>query len=113
MRQGSEVAAGAYRSAGGNHGMDVVIQEREERLHDFGANTAESLGEDVGAEQKHGAHFFFGQWIANAAGVAAHQIALQSSDFSGFDADVGELAEAGIDPINGCTPCEKAIDHSA
>jgi hypothetical protein len=113
MGEGREIAAGAHRSAGRNDGMDTVIEQGEESFEELGTDPATSFGENVGAEQEHGADLVLGQGLAESAGVAAHEIALKVLHLGGVDADVGKLAEAGVDAIGGFAAREQGIDYSA
>ena len=54
----------------------------------------------VGAKQHERAHDGGGQRSAHAGRVAADQIGLKLVELVGGDADVGELAEAGVDPVD-------------
>jgi hypothetical protein len=93
--------------------MDAVIEKGEEGFEELGADAAASFGEDVGAEEEHGADFVLGEGIAESAGVAADEIALEDLDLPGLDADVGELAESGVDAVGGFAAGEEGIDDRA
>jgi hypothetical protein len=81
--------------------VDALVQQGEQRFEDDGADAAVSLGEDVGAEQQHGACFRLGERFAESAGVAQDQIALEGLEVAVRDADVGQLAESGVDSVGG------------
>lgn len=93
--------------------MDSVVQEEEECVDHFRADAAEAFGQDIGAEQKHGSDGSVGKGIAEAAGVAADEVALEILEFGGIDAHVRKLAEAGIDAIGGFAASEEGIDDGA
>ncbi len=93
--------------------MDPVVEEEEQGVDDVGADAAEAFGQDVGAEQKHGADGGFRERIAEAAGMAADEVALEVLEFGGVDADVRKFAEAGIDAVGGFAAGEEGIDDGA
>ena len=93
--------------------MNAVVQQRQQHLQELRPDAAESFGEDVGAQQQHGANFFLGQRLADTTCMAAHQILLECPHFARLDADIGELAEAGVHAIRGLTAPEQAIHDGA
>ena len=56
--------------------------------------------EDVGAEQHDRAHHGGRERTAHAGGVTAHEIGLKLVELVGGNPYVGELPEAGIDPVD-------------
>ena len=111
--QRGQIAAGADGATGGDDGVDPVIEEEEQGVDDRGPDAAEAFGEDVGAKQEHGADGGVRERIAEAAGMAADEVALQVLKLGGIDADVRKLAEAGIDAVGGFAAGEEGIDDSA
>ena len=113
MGERGEIAAGADRALLRNHRMDTGIQQTDQLLQQFEPDTAESLCENVGPQQKHGTHFTLAQGVADAARVAPHEIDLQLRKPVGGDPDIGELAEAGIDAIHGLAPADDLFNQRA
>ena len=64
-------------------GMHAVVEQRHEQLDQLVADAAQSFGKDIGAQQQHGADLGLFQRFPHAAGVAAHQVALQLLQVSG------------------------------
>ena len=89
MRQWRQIPTRADRALGWNDRMHAVVEQRDQQLDQLVADAAQSLGEDVGAQQQHGAHFRLFQRLAQSAGVAAHQVALQLLQVTRADAHVG------------------------
>ena len=61
--------------------MHAAIQHGDESFGDDGAHAGKTLGEGVGAKRQHGARGRLAERLADAAGVAAHEIDLQLADF--------------------------------
>ena len=101
MSERGEITAGADGALLRNDGMNAVVEHGDQQLEQRGAHAAEALGEHVGAQQQHGADFRLGERIADSAGMAADQIGLELCELIGGDANVGQLAEAGVDAIDG------------
>ena len=79
--------------------MHAAVEQADEQLDQFVADAAQSFAKDIGPQQQHGADLRFVQRLAQSAGVAAHQVALQLLEVSGADAHIGQFAEAGVDAI--------------
>lgn len=111
--EGGEVAAGADAASGGGDGGDAFVQESEEAFGDLGADAGEAPGEDVGADEHDGADDGFGEGVADATGVGAEDVVLKGFEAAGVDADIGELAEAGVDAIDGAVLEGEGFDDGA
>ena len=96
-----EVAGGADGALRGDHGMHAAIQQQGEGLGEDGAHAAIAQGQGVGAQGHDDAGFGLGERRAEAAGVAADEVELEVGEFVIGDADFAELAEAGIDAVDG------------
>jgi hypothetical protein len=81
--------------------MNPVIQHRDEQLGNPRPYPAVPLGQYVGAQQEHRPHLRHWQWLADAAGVAAHQVSLQRYQFIHSDPHFGQLAKSGVDTVDG------------
>ena len=101
MRQRRKIAARAHRTLFRHDGMNACVEQGDQHLDGLFAHSAEALGENVCAQQEHGADFGLGKRLAQAAGMASHQIHLQVAEAVSRNANVRELAEAGIDAVDG------------
>ena len=113
MREGRKIAAGAHRAFLRNDGMDLGIEQANKQLGELDAATAETLGEHVGAEQQHGARFGLAERLAHAAGMAADEVGLELGEMVAGDADVSQLAEAGVDAVDRLPRGDNALDKRA
>ena len=111
--EGGEAAAGADAAAGGDDGGDAMVEEGEEAAGDLGADAGESFGEDIGANEHDGADDGFGEGFADAAGVGADDVVLEGGEVRGIDADMGEVAEAGVDAVDGAVLEGEAFNDGA
>ena len=91
--------------------MHAAVEQADEQLNQLVADAAQSFGENVGAQQQHGADLRLFQRLAQPAGVAAHQVALQLLQVSGADAHIGQFAEAGVDAVGGFVAGDDALHH--
>ncbi len=113
MGERSKIAAGAHGAFLRDDGMDLGIEQANEQLGELDARTAESLGEHVGAKHQHGARFGLAERLAHAAGMAADQIGLELGEMVAGDADVSQLAKAGVDAVDGLPRGNDALDEGA
>jgi hypothetical protein len=100
VRQGSQVAGRPDRSLPGNHRQHAGVEMREERLHHLGADPRVPARQHVRAQQHEHAHGGLVERLSDPGRVAANQIELQLGDALGGDADVLEMAEAGVDAVH-------------
>ena len=101
MRQWGKITTRTHGTLFRHDRMNFSIEEARQHLDDFSANSAEALGEDVCAQQEHGPDFGLRQRSAQSASMAPQQIHLQFRKMVARDANVRELAEAGVDAIDG------------
>ena len=113
MRQWSKIATRPHGTLFRHDRMNSSIEEAHQHLDDFSANSAEALGEDICAQQEHGPDFGIRQRSAQSASMAPQQIHLQFRKMVARDADVRELAEAGIDAVDGNFFFENFLDELA
>ena len=106
MREWREIAACAYRSARRDDRVNACIQEVRDRFDQQWPNAAVAFGKNIGAQQKHGACLGFREGLTDAGAVAAYEIDLQCRKLVGGDADVRQLAEAGVDAVGGSVGSE-------
>ena len=102
--QRRQVARGAQAAAGRHDRVHGRVEHRDQQLDDLDADAGEPDGQGVGAEHEHGPHDLVGQRIADAGRVATDQVALELGGLIGRDPDVGQVAEAGRDAVDGLRP---------
>ena len=110
MRQRREVSAGADRAPARHDGMNVRVEQREQRVDGRQPDARVAAREHVGAEQHHRAHGVRRERLADAGRVAAQQVGLQPVERVGLDADLRERAEPGVDAVDGLAAGGLAID---
>jgi hypothetical protein len=94
-------------------GSVARVQQVDERIQCFEPDARIALGQDVGPERHRRPHLAHGQQIADARGVAAHQVALQRLERVGRDLDFGERSEPGVDPVDRLLALCLPIDDDA
>src|SRR5437879_1066794 len=100
MRERREIAAGTDRTFLRNHRRNAAIVQLAEQLDDFQTNAAQTQRKHIGPQQDQGADFRFGERVADTAGMTAHQVQLQLTQFIGWNMNIRELAEAGAYAID-------------
>ena len=113
MAEGRQVAAGADAPLLRHQGDTPGVEHCHERLDQLGPHSARGPEEHVGPEQHDRANDGGRQWTADSGRMTADEIGLQLIELVGWNADVGELAEAGIDPVDRLTRLDGAIDQPA
>ncbi len=84
----------------GTTGCTPAVEQLEQALEQRLAHARVAARQGVGAQQQHAAHLVLGERLAHAGGVREHQPLLQGLEVRGVDADVGEVAEAGVDAVD-------------
>jgi len=100
VRQRRQVAGGAHRALGGDHGQHVGVGQGQQRIDQLGAHARVAARQAHGLGGQHQAHHGVGQRIARAHAVRQHQVALQLCQAVMGDLGGGQLAEAGVDAID-------------
>src|SRR5207249_3105451 len=95
-----QIAACAYRAFFRNYWTDAPVEHFAKQLDDFETDSTEAEDQDIRPQHRHRSHLGLGQRISNSASVAADEVQLQLAQFAMRDANVGELAEPGVDSIN-------------
>ena len=113
VRERRQVAAGPDRAAARHVGMDAGVEQREQRLERLDADARVALGQHVGAQRHRRAHRAHRQRLADAGGVAAHQVHLQGVEVGAVDARLRERPEAGVDAVDRRVAVGRAIDDGA
>ena len=108
-----QIAGSAHRALRRDHGMNAAIQHERQRLGDDGAHAAVAERQRVGAQGHDDARLGLGERRAQPAGVAAHQVELQAGEFVIGYAHFAELAEAGVDAVDGRVIFHRAAHHLA
>ncbi len=106
-----EVARSSHRALARYDGVDAGLEEIEDPLHDQRAAPGVAGGEDIGAQQEHGANHILGKRLADSTRVGEQQIELELLQLIGRDPHLGELAESGIDPVDHLSRGEDILDH--
>ena len=97
----------------GTSGHDAGVEQRHERVHQLRAHAAGGTEQHVGAEQ-HDARAppSAGSGAPDAGGVAPDQVGLELVELVGRDPDVGQLAEAGVDPVDRLPRRDRGLDQA-
>ena len=101
VRQRRQVAGRAHGALLGDHGVDAVVQQVQQPLHDHRAHAGKALGQHVGAQQGHGARLRPRQGRAHAARVAADEVDLQLLQPVGGDGRLRQPPEARRHAVDG------------
>ena len=98
---GAEIARRADRPLRRDPRHDAAIEHLQETFdHDL-ARARVTEREDLRAQHDHRAHFVVAEVGTYAAGMAAHQVALQGAHVARRDVHFRERAEAGVDAVDG------------
>ena len=111
--EGRQVAAGPHGALRRDDGVDARVQHRDQEVEGLGPDAAEALGQHVRAQHHEGARLRLVQRLADAGGVAAHQVELELAQLVARDDDVGEVAEAGVDAVDDLAARDRVVDHAA
>ena len=93
--------------------MDLVVQQRDQRVQGLEADSREALCQHVGPQRHRRPHGAHRQRIAHAGRVAAQQIDLQRVERVGRNLHLGERSESGIDSVDRLVGQCLAIDDGA
>ena len=113
MGQRRQVPAGADRSPFRHARVHPVIEQGDQRLERFDADTRESLGQHVGAQRHRGAYGAHRQRVAQPGRVTSQQIGLQRFERGGRNLHFSKRSESGVDAVHGLLASRLAIDHGA
>ena len=113
VRERREIAAGADRAAAGYARMNLAIEQGEQCLERLEADAGEAFREHVGPQRHRRAHRPHRQRLADTGCMAAQQVQLQCRQIGLVDARLGEVAEAGVDAVNGRIARGLGIHHRA
>src|SRR5437899_4651676 len=100
MGQRRQIAACAHLAFLRDHWTDAPVQHFAKQLDDFATDSTEAERQNIRPQHHHCAHLGLGQRISNSTGVAADKVQLKLTQFAMRNADIGELAESGVDSVN-------------
>ena len=101
MRERRQVAGGADAAVPRDRRMHPPVDHVAKEVDDLGPNTGSACGEGVGTQNEDRAHDVRGKRWPDAGGVAAQEIALERAELVVRNAHGREVAESGVDAING------------
>jgi hypothetical protein len=115
VRERRQIARRADRSLGGNPRYDAAIEHLQKSLDDDVARAGVPERKNLRPQDDHRAHLVFAEIGADAARVAAHEVALQGAHVALRDVHLGKRAEPGVDAVDGAriVAALKAIDDRA
>ncbi len=91
--------------------MHARVQHPDQQLRHLDPDPGQPDGEGVGAQQQHRPHDLGSERLTDAGGMAADQVALQLGGLGRLDADVGQIAEARRDAVDGGAAADESFDH--
>src|SRR5262249_46728083 len=108
-----EVATGAYAALFGGGGHHAAVVHLAGRVGRSGRAAGVRRGGGLDAQGEGQAGLADAQQRADADGVAAEEVFLEGEHLVGGDALVGELAEAGVDAVDGGPGGEEVVQAAA
>ena len=111
VTQRRKVAARADAALLRHQRQESRVQDGNQRVHEIRTHAAGRPEQHVGAEQHQSAHDVGRKRIAHAGGVAADQVGLELVEIVRRDANVGELAESGVDPVHRAPTGDRGLDR--
>ncbi len=111
--QGGEIAAGTHAALAGHHGQDAAVEALGQQADGLGADAAVGLQQAVDAGGHEGASLVRGQGLTHPGRMAAQQVELEQPELIVGDDHRGELAEAGVDAVDGAVFGHDLVHHRA
>ena len=111
MGERREVAGGADRALGGDHGEDVMGDHRGQQIQGCRGDAGMTTAQRLDLQEQDQPHDLRCEGRAGAGGMRADQIDLKSLQIGVGNARLGELAEAGVDAIDRLAGGEELIDQ--
>ncbi len=99
--------------ARGRRGGRRRLSERDQQIEGLEAHAGEALGEHVGPQQHQRSRLGFPERRAHPRRVGAEQVELELPQAVEGDVDVGEVAEAGGDPVDDRAARHRVVDDPA
>ena len=106
MGERRQVPGGADRALARDDRSEASGQQRLQQLHGGELHAGGALRQAAELQRHHEAHDGNRHRRANAGSVAQHDVALEGFQVGLFDADAGQLPEAGVDAVDGLVPGE-------
>ncbi len=106
-----EIARCADRALRRHDGNDVVREHRFQERDRLVANTGGALAQTHQLQRHHQPGDVGRQRLADAGRMRQHDVLLQLGQIGGVDTNAGELAEAGVDAIDGLAFRDDLRDH--
>ena len=97
----------------GTTGVTPRFSRSHKPLGDQRPDAGKALGQHVGADQHHGAHFVASERRPNPAGVRAHHVALELFQILRRHTDVGQQSDAGVHCVNRSLSGGELLHHGA
>jgi hypothetical protein len=101
VRERGQVARRADRALRRDARIDARVQQRHHRVDDLGPHSGETAREARHLEQHDEAHHRIVERRADADAMREDQVLLQQLELVGRDVRLRELAEAGVDAVDG------------
>ncbi len=111
MGERCEITARPHRATARHLGQEVVVEERQQLVDEQRAHPRVPLGQRIRPQQQHAAHGGVRERLPHTGGVRQDQALLQRLEVGVGDADVGEVSEAGVDPVDGLSRSHRTLDH--
>jgi len=110
MGQRGEITTRADGAALGDDRGDARVEHADQQLDHRDADARMATRQAVRQQQHHRAHGIRREWFADAAGMAANQVALKLGQVIAGDFDAAEVTKSGRDTIDGAPLRADALD---
>ena len=111
MRQRCQIARGPDRALRRDHRQNVVGEQIFQRLQRRPAQAGGAASEAGNLQRQDQAHDIRRQCFANSGGVREHEAFLQDGQLVIGDPGLGQLAETGIETIDGAARSDQLLDR--
>ena len=112
VRERSQVAGGAHRTARRHHGVHAGIQHGDDQFHQLRPHRAVCAREACRQDHHHAADHFLLCRITDTGGVAPHEVHLQRVEVGIGHAHPRQRTEPGVDPVHGFARTHPALQRS-
>jgi len=111
VRERREVAGRPYAAVPRDRRVHAAIHHVAEQVDDLGPHSRSAGRERVGSEHEDRSHDVLRKRRPDADGMAPHEIPLECAQLVVRDAHRREVAETGVDAVNGIVrPCDLGDD---
>jgi hypothetical protein len=111
MRERREVARGADGALRRDQGQQAAREAGFEHCDHRPTDARRAAGEAAEFERQDQSHHLGRQRLADAGGVAQHDVALERGEIACCDSHLGQLPEAGVDAVHGLALGEDGGDR--